>query len=270
MEKDKKSVCQGQKIIVVSDENELARRGADFFVQTIAEYQDARDRFSVALSGGTTPRPMYRCLSRPPYVSAIPWETVHLFWVDERMVPFDDPDSNYGAAKDDFLSRIPIPTHHLHPMPVRIPPDRGALQYESELKAFFADADEDPLFDLIYLGMGNDGHTASLFPGQEAVRESSAWVLHVKGGNPRLPRLTLTPRVLNRAKRIIFMISGRGKAPILKTLWENGEKLLPVKEIRPPKGEVIWLVDRAAASLLPEEAKTGGFCANGTPHNSKK
>ena len=254
---------QGQKIIVVADEDELARKGADFLSEAVGKPPNDQGRFSVALSGGSTPRPMYRSLSQPPYLSAISWQTLHVFWVDERMVPFDHPDSNYGAARDDFLSCVPIPPHHLHPMPVQVPPDQGALLYEAELKEFFEDAGGGPLFDLIYLGVGKDGHTASLFPGREAVSKSSAWVLNVTGGAPHLPRLTLTPMVLNRAKRIVFMLSGHDKAPILKILWENGKKPLPAREIRPSNGELIWLVDRAAASLLPEEAKSGEFPMEG-------
>jgi len=250
-------VFSSQKLVVAADGDDLSRKGADFLLQAIRKSMGDQDRFSIALSGGTTPRPMYRRFSRPPYLSAIPWQDIHVFWVDERMVPFEHPDSNYGAAREDFLARVPIPPRHLHPMPVKVRPHDGARRYEAELKAFFKDADRGPLFDLIYLGVGKDGHTASLFPDREVDGESAAWVLNVTGGHPRLPRLTLTPTVLNRAKRVIFMISGHDKARILKTLLEKSEASLPALKIRPSNGELVWLVDRAAASLLPEAVRDG-------------
>ncbi len=254
-----------QKIIIASDADDLALKGAEFFFKGVDKERDEQGRFSMALSGGTTPRPMYRRFSRPPYATAVFWQNIHVFWVDERLVPHDHPDSNYGAARDDFLKRVPIPSDQLHPMPVDLSPDQGARRYEAALKTFFEDADGGPLFDLVYLGVGTDGHTASLFPGQNAAEETAAWVLSVIGGHPRLPRLTLTPPVLNRAKRIVFMVSGEDKAPILKTLWESSGASLPALKIRPLKGEVVWLVDGAAASLLPEEARSGSFPAKDIP-----
>jgi len=243
------------RIVIAEDARDLARKGADFFSRAVEESRDDADGFSVALSGGTTPRPMYRRLAGPPYLSDLPWQTVQVFWVDERLVPYDHADSNFGAAREDVLNRVPIPSHHLHPMPVQAGSEEGAVQYERKLKDFFQEARDGPLFDLVYLGVGKDGHTASLFPGQAVVGESDRWVLGVKGGDPLVPRLTLTLPVLNRAKRVIFMISGHEKAPVLKALWEDKDQSLPAGMIRPLYGELIWLLDREAASLLPEGVK---------------
>lgn len=240
-----------ERMIVAADKQDLAQKGADLFSQYAREHANLQGRFAVALSGGATPRPLYRRLCREPYLSAIPWRSIHVFWVDERMVPFDSPDSNYGAARKDFLGQAPIPSDQIHPMPVQGHPEKGAARYETELKDFFQDAHGDWLFDFMVLGIGRDGHTASLLPGQAALEESRAWVVNVKGGSPHVPRLTLTLPVINRSRRVVFMASGKEKAEVLKSLWEKrGKDLLPAGRVRPIDGELIWLVDRAAARKM--------------------
>ena len=212
----------------------------------------------VALSGGSTPRAMHRLLAEEPHCSDIPWKETHIFWVDERCVPVDDPASNYGLAKKDFLHRIPIPIEQIHPMPGGVPPEEGAKKYQEEMEVFFQKGEEGfPLFDLIFLGMGKDGHTASLFPGKPSVVTSERWVAVVKGGDPDVYRLTLTYDVLNQAREIYFLVSGVGKAPIVKTVIEDKDAHLPSQKIQPMSGSLTWLLDKEAASKLSEEMMRG-------------
>lgn len=234
---------------------ESARTAADMFVAAAKECVQEKGKFFAALSGGSTPRAMHRLLAEEPYCLAVPWKDIHLFWVDDRCVPHTNPASNYGAAQEDFLDRIPVPPDQIHPMPTHILPEEGAIQYEAELKRFLPlDQDGLPLFDLIVLGIGQDGHTASLFPGQAALDEREKWVVAVKGGDPDVHRLTLTFPVLNQARQIVFLASGKEKASILKAVLEDRTTRLPAQRIQPVSGNLIWLLDEAAASLLsPEE-----------------
>ena len=233
---------------------DLARTAADIFSIRANECVTKDGRFFVAISGGTAPRLFHRMLVQEPYISKIPWDKMHIFWVDERCVPENDAASNYGAAKEDFLNRLPVSQNQIHAMPRDVPPEKGALKYQREIIGFVQlEHGEFPVFDLIFLGVGTDGHTASLFPGQQALKQREAWVVAVKGGNPNVNRLTLTYPVLNQARQIVFLVSGRGKSEILKTIFENRQAGLPAQMIQPINGKLIWLVDREAASLLPEE-----------------
>jgi len=221
------------------------------FSQAAKRSVEKRGRFVVAISGGSTPRGMNRTLGEEPFRSNIPWDKTDIFWVDERCVPENDPANNYGAAKKDFLDRVPIPKVQVHPMLGEDPPEHGAVLYHQELTNFFKPEEgEFPSFDLIFLGIGTDGHTASLFPGQSALKEKRKWVVAVKGGNPDVSRLTMTYPLLNRAKRIVFIASGREKAHILKAVLANTESRLPARMITPLTGELTWLLDQEAASLL--------------------
>jgi 6-phosphogluconolactonase len=253
------SMSGKERVIIKKNRDDLAREGAELFGLTARKSIDDQGRFAAALSGGSTPRPMYRLLGQEPYLSEIPWHSAHLFWVDERMVPFDHPDSNFGAAKEDFLDKVPIPPGQLHPMPAWATPEEGAAIYQTEIKSFFDRFGEgdDPVFDLIYLGVGKDGHTASLFPGQASLEEFERWVLSVKGGDPDVDRLTLTFPILNRSKHAVFMVSGDEKASVLKSLFQKIGDLLPARRVDPIKGLRTWLLDQAAASLLPEEIRGG-------------
>jgi len=239
------------KKIITSDSKQLAVKGAKIFCNTAKKVIAAKNRFTVAISGGSTPRAMHRLLAQEPYLSDIQWQNIHLFWVDERMVAFDHPDSNFGSAKKDFLNNILIPKDQVHPMPAMSEPQEGASIYQKELQNFFKSFESyDPEFDLIFLGIGKDGHVASLFPDQTSFEENKRWVISVKGGQPDLFRLTLTYYVLNRAQRIFFLVSGKEKAPIIKTLFEKSQVQLPASKIRALNGEVTWLLDQEAASLL--------------------
>ena len=239
------------EIVVVPDARHLAEAGAELFNQTLTAAIENRGKASAALSGGATPRDMNRLLAGPPYVDRIPWKQIHLFWVDDRMVAADDPASNFGAARDDFISKVPIPQEQVHPMPVMDPPTAGADAYTRELKNYFG-ADK-PVFDLIFLGIGPDGHTASLFPDQSNAHQGPEWVLSAKGGSPDVYRLTLNYPVLNQAATTVFLVSGRDRAEMVHTLLCNDRVKYPPQRIRPEDGRLIWLLDQSAASRLPRE-----------------
>ncbi|MDY6791793.1 MAG: 6-phosphogluconolactonase [Thermodesulfobacteriota bacterium] len=238
-------------IIIESGVTTLARKGAEIFSQAASETVAKSGRFAVAISGGSTPRSMHRLLGEHPFKSAIPWDKTDLFWVDERCVAKNHPDSNFGAAKKDFLARVPIPRGHIHPLRDDLSPEEGARWYQQKLVTFFQLKEHEfPLFDLIFLGIGTDGHTASLFPGQSALNEMKRWVVAVKGGKPDVRRLTLTFPVINRGKQIVFMISGKQKASVVKSALTGIPSGLPAQRVQPITGKLIWLLDREAASLL--------------------
>lgn len=249
------------KKIITSDSKQLSAKGLEIFCKTARKTVAHQGRFVVAISGGSTPRAMHRLLAQEPHLTNIPWQKSHIFWVDERMVDFSHPDSNFGTAKKDFLDKIPIPLDQVHPMPAMARPEEGAALYQAELENFFRSLGvNDPVFDLILLGIGKDGHIASLFPGQPSIKESDKWVLSVKGGQPDVFRLTLTYVVLNSSKHILFLVSGIEKATIVKTLFEDSQARLPAMGIRPLNGKMTWLLDQEAASLLPERIVFDEFC----------
>ena len=238
-------------IIIESNAANLARKGAEIFTQAAKESVGLRRRFAVAISGGSTPRYMHGIMAEKPYLSDIPWEKTHIFWVDERCVPENDPASNFGLASKDFLDQVPIPQDQIHPMPVEASREKGTGIYQSALIDFFhLQKGESPVFDLIFLGTGKDGHTASLFPGQKALDEMERLVVYVKGGDFYVSRLTMTFPVLNHAKRIIFMVSGKNKADIVKTILEFPKARLPAQRIQPLNGTLTWLLDSESASML--------------------
>jgi 6-phosphogluconolactonase len=243
------------QVVIQPSLEALSREAASRFQRLATESIAAVGRFSVALSGGSTPRVLYRLLGEPPLREVIDWPRVHLFWGDERFVPAEHPDSNYRMAREAFISKAPIPSGNVHRIPTESGnPETAAAQYEETLHRFFA---QTPNFDLVLLGLGADGHTASLFPGSPALDEHDRLVLatHV----PKLDawRLTLTPPVLRRARHALFLVSGSDKAPILREVLEGpyDPNRLPAQLVRPEKGDLTWLVDEAAASLLSARVK---------------
>jgi 6-phosphogluconolactonase len=237
--------------IVATDTDDLALRAAELFKAAARTHVEQRGRFVVALSGGATPRGMHRLLASPPALTEIPWEHTHLFWVDERCVPASDPESNLGTAWRDLLRYLPIPPENIHFVRGDFPPEEAANEYQMELIRFFQPGESEfPIFDLIFLGVGKDGHTASLFSGQSALNEEHRLVTPVRGGIPNLGRITLTYPVLNRARRIAFLVAGKEKAEMVKVLLEGARPELPAGKIKPLQGDVIWLLDEEAASLL--------------------
>ncbi len=239
------------EIIVTSDSRELAQAAVRIFVKAAKDSIARKGCFTVALSGGSTPRRMNRMLVQEPYRSSVAWGKTHIFWVDERCVSMDDQASNYGLVRKDFLDQVPIPVDHVHSMPGEAAPEEGAKIYQDELETFFRSTKgEYPAFDLILLGIGTDGHTASLFPETSSAALSKKWVIAVKGGTPDVYRLTLTYDVLNRAEKICFLVSGKNKAPIVKAIFEDEQAGLPAQKVQPLNGRLTWLMDRQASSLL--------------------
>ena len=222
--------------------------------QTAAEQAIAqRGRFSVALSGGNTPRSVYSLLAQQ-YKTSLPWNKIHIFFGDERSVPPDHPDSNYRMANEALLSHVPIPLENVHRIRAELDREAAAKDYENQLRSFFQLANNAwPRFDLILLGLGEDGHTASLFPGSSALGESSRLVAPTWVEKKKTFRITLTYPVLNNAAEDLFIVSGAEKGEILsKVFGQPGGPEFPSQRIHPTNGRLLWLIDEVAARLLPQ------------------
>jgi len=252
-------VSDATDLVVLSDQASLARKAAELFAETAEIAATRAGRFTVALSGGTTPKLLYSLLATEPYRSPLPWRQTHVFWGDERCVPPDHPDSNFGMAKATLLDLVPVPPEQLHRMQAeREDLEVAAREYEAEIARTFAlpQTGDPPALDLVLLGLGPDGHTASLFPHTEAVRETRRWAVRNYVAKLDENRLTLTAPILNRGSTILFLVAGADKAPMLKEVLEGpfDPDRLPSQLIRPVNGRLIWLVDRVAASQLGEKA----------------
>jgi 6-phosphogluconolactonase len=240
-----------RKIIIKDDPILLAKQAAEIFVASARLSVGKRGRFAVAVSGGSTPRRMHKMLAREPYILNIPWGKIHIFWVDERCVTQDSHESNYGTAKRDFINEVPIPETQVHLITGESSPRVSAKEYHKILSDFFSfESTRIPRFDLIYLGMGADGHIASLFPGQKALYEKEKLVVAVKGGDPNVDRISMTLPLLNQARHIVFLITGAEKARTVQAVLGDRKIRLPAQKIRPLNGQLTWLLDRGAASLL--------------------
>lgn len=233
------------RVDVANDPEALAHRVARWITDLAG---NSRDRFAICLSGGSTPRRLYQLLAESPYRDALPWDRVHWFWGDERFVPWDHPDSNYRMAREAMLARAPAPPQNIHGIVMTASPDDAALAYERVLKSYYGsdslDPARPPLFDVEILGLGPDGHTASLFPGTSVLEERQRWVVDVVGARPE-PRITLTYPVLESSRHAAFLVAGADKREILARAL-TGDQALPAARLR-PFGELIWFVDEAAA-----------------------
>ena len=238
-------------VFVFDTPEQLALAAAERFVEYANEFHDARDRFSVALAGGNTPRRVYELLATERFRSRVEWSQVHLFFGDERCVPADHPDSNYAMAYAALISKLTIPPGNVHRIVGEGDANKNARDYENELRTFFA-GESWPRFDLVLLGMGEDGHTASLFPNSEASQELSRWVKPTKNEESGQDRITLTVPTFNHSRRVMFLLTGKKKAQRLKEVLhpQPGSKQLPVQTIAPIEGTLEWLVDAEAAVLL--------------------
>jgi len=243
------------RLFVVPSVEELARAAAGRLWGIVRERADALGRaaagrraIAVALSGGETPRPVYEALTSSPYRERFPWDLVHFFQVDERWVPPDDPRSNRRMIEETLLSRGPVPRRNFHPIDTSLPAAAdGVRRYEDALREFFGTpAGGFPRFDAILLGIGRDGHTASLFPGSPALEEGAAWVVEAAGGDPPLPRVTLTLPVLNAAARVVYVARGKEKAEAVHAVLFGGDS--PAARVSPKRGTVTVLADGQAAS----------------------
>jgi 6-phosphogluconolactonase len=232
---------------------DLFQAAAEEVLRTVTAAVSQNGRCTIALSGGSTPRNLYTLIAANASPS-LPWDKIFFFWGDERHVPQDNPDSNYRMARESLLSKVPIPSANIFPIPAENPDASTAAEtYEQTLRKFFAlAADDFPRFDLILLGLGPDGHTASLFPETAALQEQSRLVVANWVEKLKAFRITLTLPVLNAARAVAFLVSGTDKAAALREVLEGngpGEKY-PSKLVRPSDGNLIWFVDRAAASEL--------------------
>ncbi|MHB8216837.1 MAG: 6-phosphogluconolactonase [Candidatus Sulfotelmatobacter sp.] len=236
---------------------DLFQAAGEEVIRVATEAVAQRGRFTIALSGGSTPRNLYTLIAANASAS-LPWGQVFFFWGDERHVPPDDPDSNYRMAREALLSKIPIPPANVFPVPAENPDAAAAAEaYEQTVKKFFALREgELPRFDLILLGMGPDGHTASLFPETAALQEKSRLVVANWVDKLKASRITFTLPVLNAARCVAFLVSGVDKAAVLHEVLEGNAlpEKYPSKLVQPSNGKLIWFVDRAAASQLTAAA----------------
>lgn len=242
----------------------LMRAAAARFVAAAAGAIGARGRFAVALAGGATPRGLYALLATEAFARQVDWSGVHVFWSDERCVPPDDPASNQRMAREALLDRVPIPAANIHPIHGQDRPAAAAAACERDLRALFGTPAGPPrahpgaCFDLVLLGLGADGHTASLFSGGSALRERAAWALAQRVAAEPPWRVTLTPPVINAAAEVVFLVRGPAKAATLRRVLEGPAvpEDLPARAISPHPGRLVWLADaEAAAELAPAPVK---------------
>lgn len=205
--------------------------------------------FVAAISGGSTPVALFRLLATKEYREQLDWGRIHLFWVDERCVPPTHKDSNFGAAYDTLLSRVPVPPGNVHRIMGELGPDEAAMRYEGELRRHFG-AEAIPCFDLVMLGMGADGHTASLFPGSPVLTEQTRLAVPVSAEGLASHRVTLTLPVINHAYNVVFLVTGMDKAGVMREVLEGGEGAgrYPASHVRPENGRLVWFIDNEAAS----------------------
>jgi 6-phosphogluconolactonase len=246
------------EIRILTTPQELFAAAAEEIVRSANEAVAARGRFTIALSGGSTPKSLFNLLATNAR-TALPWDKMLFFWSDERHVPPTDPDSNYRMADEAMLSKVPVPPGNIFRVAAENPDAAAAAEaYEKTLKTVFQlAAGAVPNFDLILLGMGPDGHTASLFPGTAAVQERSRLVVANWVEKLKAHRLTFTLPVLNAARSVAFLVSGIDKAPVLKSVLEENipGETYPAKLVHPTDGKLFWFLDRAAASALSNPTK---------------
>lgn len=231
------------RVDVANNPETLAHRTAGWLTDLAA---NSRGRFGICLSGGSTPRRLYQLLAEDPFRDALPWDRVHWFWGDERCVPWDHQDSNYGMVRAAMLTRAPVPPQNIHGIVTTGTPENAARAYEQVLKSYYGPASlnpAQPLFDVMILGLGPDGHTASLFPGTNVLGERNRWAVEVVGARPE-PRITLTYPALESSRHTGFLVAGADKREILARAL-TGDQALPAARVN-PIGELTWFVDAAA------------------------
>ncbi len=238
-------------IRIFEDTGALSRAAAELFIECAAQHIRSRGRFVVALSGGNTPLPFYSLLSNDPFRTAIVWKQVDIFWTDERCVPPDHQESNYGALRERLLRSVSLPSENVHRIRAEQGPIAAAEAYERELRSFFG-KNSLPAFDLIVLGAGEDGHTASLFPGSEGIAEAARLAVPVLRDPPGTNRVTLTLPVLNNAYQVLFLVAGDAKADMVGEILANGNRRNYPAGLVGPKGGLAWFLDREAARTIEE------------------
>ena len=234
---------------VYKDGEALSVAAAKWIADRITDTLKTKDRFTIALSGGSTPKRLHELLAQAPYKETLAWSKLHVFWGDERAVPFDDSRNNAKMAYDTLLNFVPVPASQIHVMRTDIAPEQSAIEYEKILHEYF---DKTPYsFDLVLLGMGDDGHTLSLFPGMPIVHEEKAWAKSFWLQAQDMSRITLTKTIVNKSACVAFLTAGTAKAHALKEVLKGAYNpdLYPSQEIK-PAGELHWFVDEAAAAGL--------------------
>jgi 6-phosphogluconolactonase len=237
-------------IRVYEDLESLSEEAARLFVQRSQQAANAAGRFSVAVAGGHTPERTYQLLAQPPLNGQVPWAQVHVFWGDERCVSPDDPQSNARMVRQALLDHVPVPEAQVHPILCARDPRRAAEEYEGLLRTFFGNGR--PRFDLVYLGLGENGHTASLFPGTSAVEVQEHWVAEVYVAEEHMWRVTLTAPLINQAAAVVFLVAGAAKSRVVQHVLEGPFQphRLPAELIRPINGSLDWMIDREAGRDL--------------------
>jgi len=236
------------RIEILPDPPALAHHVAEWMTQAALAAQGS---FRVSLSGGSTPKTLYELLASDEFRDRFPWQLVSWYWGDERFVPHDHPDSNYRMTREAMLAKAPVPPENIHPVPTDGTPQDAARRYERTLQKAYRATTLDPqrpLFDVTLLGLGPDGHTASLLPGEPVLNERARWVVAVSHGRPEV-RITMTYPVIESSRRVAFLVAGKEKATIFNMIREGGSRV-PAAQVR-PVGELLWFVDRAAAGEEP-------------------
>ncbi len=238
-----------RELHIAGDADQLAELAAGLFVELANQDLQGTGRFSVALSGGSTPEKTYQQLAKQ---EGIDWQNIHLFWGDERAVPPDHAESNYGMARTSLIEHIAIPSGNVHRIKGELDPAQAAKEYEKELRRHFGERAQYPRFDLIVLGLGEDGHTASLFPNTGALAETKRWVAANFVARLGEWRITLTLPAINHANNVVFLVTGESKAGISQRVLggQLEQGVLPAEFVQPVEGKVIWLLDKDAAGNL--------------------
>jgi 6-phosphogluconolactonase len=237
---------------IFKDLEALSQVATETFIRSAAEAIEKQGRFLVALSGGSTPDKTYKSLASPAFRSQVDWSRVFVFWADERCVPPEQPGSNFAGARQALLGHVPIPEENLLRIRGELPPQKAAANYARTLEGFAASPLNWPRFDLVMLGLGADGHTASLFPGSPLETTTPTMVVNADYQDRPANRVTLTPQVFNTARLVVFLVSGEGKAHALASVLEGEKRPLefPAQRIQPENGQIVWLVDQAASRLF--------------------
>jgi 6-phosphogluconolactonase len=238
---------RGSRVIRVYDDIEsLSRAAAEFFVEEAIKVSRKRGRFSVLLAGGGTPQRTYQLLAQAPFSAAVPWNQLHIFWGDERCVPLDDPRNNAFIARKMLIDHVSISEDQIHPIRTDMIPSDAAADYAMQLRRFFHN--EKPVFDLVILGLGEDGHTASLFPGTLEYPEDR-WVVVTRKAGEDIKRISLTPSVINMASKVLFLVSGTNKASVVAAVLTGPTDplRLPAQLIMLPDDRLLWFIDSAAS-----------------------
>jgi len=242
--------------------DELSWRAAEWIVDVIHETLKLQDQFTIALSGGSTPKKLHLLLASDEFKNKVDWQKLHVFWGDERYVPFSDERNNAKMAFDTLLDHVAVPTSQIHIMRTDIAPEDSAGEYEEILKEYFPEAaasfvhrpdfDSPYSFDLVLLGLGDNSHTLSLFPGEEVIHEKNSWVKAVFVREVNMERITLTPPIVNLSKRIAFLVSGSEKASAVSHIISDRylPDLYPAQIIKPVRGELFWFLDAAAGQMI--------------------